>query len=163
MPQAPSKRRRAKPEDPPTLSLTSMMDMLVSILFFLLMSFTAEGEVFTQDPRLKMPVSISTVKLKPRYLIQVTTDSIIAEGASVADVESALKGSDLLIKPLYDALGKNTERVKFLAQNNPSFKFTGEVIIQGDKSIPFALLKKIMFTSGQAGYNGISLAVITNE
>ncbi len=163
MPQAPSKRRRSKSEEPPTLSLTSMMDMLVSILFFLLMSYSAEGEVFTQDPSLKLPTSISTVKLKPRYLIQVTTDSIIAEGAKVEDAERALKGDDLLIKPLYDALSKNTERVKFLAQNNPSFKFTGEVLIQGDKSIPFALLKKIMFTSGQAGYNGISLAVITNE
>ncbi|MEK7680338.1 MAG: biopolymer transporter ExbD [Deltaproteobacteria bacterium] len=163
MPQAPSKKRRAKQEEPPTLSLTSMMDMLVSILFFLLMSYSAEGEVFTHTQGLKMPISISTVKLKPRYLIQVTTDAIIAEGASVTDVESALKGGDLLIKPLYDALSKNTERVKFLAQNNPSFKFTGEVIIQGDKSLPFALLKKIMFTSGQAGYSGISLAVITNE
>jgi len=53
------------------------------------------------------------------------------------------------------------KKVKFIEKNNPSFKFTGEVMIQGDKGIPFILLEKVMYTCGQAGYSGISLTVIS--
>jgi len=35
----------------------------------------------------------------------------------------------------------------------------GDITIQGDKEIPFRILKKIMYTCGQVGYNNIHLAV----
>jgi biopolymer transport protein ExbD len=145
------------------LTLTSMMDMFTIILLFLLKSYSSEGEILTVDKRLKLPVSISTQSPRPRFVIQVTTDEILAEGEKVEDIENALRSGDYLIKPLLTALNKNTETIAFVAKNNPNMKFTGEVVVQGDRSIPFALLKKIMYTCGQAGYNGISLAVTSSE
>ncbi len=143
------------------LMLTSMMDMFTIILLFLLTSFSSEGEIMTIDKRLKLPVSIATQTPKLRFVIQISTDDIIAEGEAVASVEDEIKKTEYVIKPLLEALNKNTERLAFIAQNNPNVKFTGEVIVQGDRHIPFALIKKVMYTCGQAGYNGISLAVIS--
>lgn len=145
------------------LMLTSMMDMFTIILLFLLTSFSSEGEIMTVDKSLRLPVSISTQTPKQRFIIQISTNDIIAEGEAIASVEDEIKKTDYVIKPLLEALNKNTERLAFIAQNNPNIKFSGEVIVQGDKSIPFALLKKVMYTCGQAGYNGIALAVISSE
>ncbi|MEK6531596.1 MAG: biopolymer transporter ExbD [Deltaproteobacteria bacterium] len=145
------------------LTLTSMMDMFTIILLFLLKSFSSEGEIMTVDKSLRLPVSISTQTPKQRFIIQISTNDIIAEGEAVAVVEDEIKKTEYVIAPLLEALNKNTERLAFIAQNNPNIKFSGEVIVQGDKSIPFALLKKVMYTCGQAGYNGISLAVISSE
>jgi biopolymer transport protein ExbD len=159
----PSKKRRNKSGvGVPGLSLTSMMDMLTTILLFLLKSYSSEGEIVTSDPRLKLPVSISTQAPRPRLLVQISIDDIIVDGVRVAGVEESVKSKDFLIKPMHDELNKHAKRAEFIAMNNPDVKFTGEVLVQGDKSIPFALLEKIMFTCGQAGYNGISLAVTSS-
>ena len=140
-----------------------MMDMFTIILLFLLASYSAEGDMLAVGPDLKLPVSTATEASKINLLIQITSDDIIVDGVSVAENKDALKGEDLLIKPLFEALNKNTMKMGFIAKDNPSLRFTGELVIQGDKKIPFLLLEKIMYTCGQAGYNNISLAVFSRE
>ena len=41
--------------------------------------------------------------------------------------------------------------------------FRGKITIQGDRDIPFEVLKKIMFTCGQVGFNNMLLAVHQEE
>ena len=35
-----------------------------------------------------------------------------------------------------------------------------EVVIQGDRNIEYSLLRKVMFTLSQSGYDNVSLAVL---
>ncbi|HHL40023.1 MAG TPA: hypothetical protein ENJ37_05915 [Deltaproteobacteria bacterium] len=164
-------RRRRSRLAAAALTLTSMMDMFTIILLFLLKSYSAEGEIYTMHPSLTLPVSISTEKPRLKLLIQLTSKHILIEGEPVVTVAEALRDfkpktddpEHLLIRPLLAALDRNTEKVEFIARTNPDVKFTGEVMIQGDRSIPFALLEKVMYTCGQAGYYDISLAVLTRE
>ncbi len=162
MPFPPSKRhrRRTKRGLVENLNLTSMMDMFTIILLFLLMSYSAEGEILTVAENLQLPQSISTKEPAGKLTIQVTSDEIIVEGVKLITVKEAVEGKDMLIVPLVEALNKNTKKIAFIAQSNSSLKFSGEVLVQGDKSIPFLLLEKIMYSCGQAGYNNISLAVV---
>lgn len=160
----PSKKKGRKSSTEATLTLTSMMDMFTIILLFLLVSYSTEGDILAVDPtKLKLPISTSREHPKIRLMIQISTDDIIVDGIKVAVVKNVMGEQDLLVKPLFEALNKNTMKVEFIARNNPSFKFTGEVLIQGDKDIPFTLLEKVMYTCGQAGYSSISLAVISRE
>ena len=164
MPFPPSKRKRRQlSRSVATLTLTSLMDMMVIILIFLLKSFSAEGDILAVDPKLKLPVSTSREAPKMKLIIQVSTDAIIVDGARVAEIGDLVRGKELLIKPVFDSLMKNSRRMEFIAKNNPSVRFAGEVLIQGDRRIPFALLKKIMYSCGQAGYGNISLAVMYSE
>ena len=41
--------------------------------------------------------------------------------------------------------------------------FTGEITLQGDRKVPFRLLKKVIYTAGQAEYVNQSLAVMQEE
>ncbi|OGV98493.1 MAG: hypothetical protein A3I04_04970 [Nitrospinae bacterium RIFCSPLOWO2_02_FULL_39_110] len=164
MPFAPSKKKKRRSRlTEATLTLTSMMDMFTIILLFLLVNYSAEGIVVTNPRKLSLPLSISQKTPTRKLDIQITSEDIIVEGVKVMDTKDAMENQDYSIKPLLDALNENTKKVEFIAKNNPSFKFTGEVMIQGDKGIPFILLEKIMYTCGQAGYGGISLAVISRE
>lgn len=165
MPFPPShKAKKRRKGEAGGLSLTSMMDMLTIILLFLLTSYSSEGEILAVDPRrLQLPVSISQEHPKLRLILQITTEEIIVDGEKVTDLKSLEKADDLTIKPLFAALNKNTEKIQFIARNNPSIKFTGEAMIQGDKGIPFQILEKVMYTCGQAGYSNISLAVMSRE
>ena len=138
--------------------------MFTIILLFLLVNYSAQGEITSADPKkLILPVSTSQKPPNLRLIIQATSDDIIVDGAKVTEIKDVLKEEDYLIKPILDALNINTEKVEFIAKNNSSVKFTGEVLIQGDRNIPFQLLEKIMYTCGQAGYSNISLSVISSE
>ena len=164
MPFAPSKKKKRRSRlTETTLSLTSMMDMFTIILLFLLVNYSAEGIVVTDPKKLSLPLSTSQKTPIRKLDIQITVEDIIVEGVKVMNTKDAMESQDYSIKPLLHSLNENTKKVEFIAKNNPSFKFTGEVMIQGDKGIPFILLEKIMYTCGQAGYGGISLAVISRE
>jgi hypothetical protein len=77
----------------------------------------------------------------------------------IDDVRPYLAADDLLIEPLYDALRGLAARSKEIAAVNSSVVFTGEIVLQGDREIPFRLLKKVIYTAGQAEYVNQSLAV----
>lgn len=163
MPFPPSKRKPRRRSAPVALALTSLMDVFVIILVFLLMSYSSEGEMMTVDPRLKLPVSTAAQMPKPKLAILLTTEDIVMDGVKVTSVREAMSGTDYTIPAVLAALNKNTEKVKFIARNNPSFKFTGDVNIQGDEKIPFSLVERVMYTCGQAGYGNISLAVTSSD
>lgn len=164
MPFPPSRRKRHRSRVvAASLSLTSLLDIFVIILLFLLKSYSAEGDLLAADPNIKLPVSTSRQAPKMKLIVQVTKDDIIVDGKRVGSTSDSLKTKDLLITPLADTLEKHSKKTEFIARNNPDFKFRGEVLIQGDREIPFLLLEKIMFTCGQAGYSDISLAVVSSE
>ncbi|HAP67658.1 MAG TPA: hypothetical protein DCQ99_07750 [Nitrospinae bacterium] len=164
MPFSPSKKKKRRSRlTVATLTLTSMMDMFTIILLFLLKSYSAEGDILTADPKLKLPVSTSKEPPKMRLILQVTPEDIMVDGVKVAEVGKDMDNKELLIKPLLDKLNENRAKTEFISKSNPSLKFKGEVLIQGNKDIPFFLLEKVMYTSGQAGYSSISLAVISRE
>lgn len=146
-----------------SLMLIPLIDIFTNILLFLLVSYSVEGNIINVDPRFKLPVSTSRQTPKMKLNVQVTPDDIIIEGERVAGVRDVLTVDDLSISSMVSALNENTKKVEFIMKNNPDFKFTGEVNIQADQTIPFVLLEKVMYTCGQAGYGNISLAVMSRE
>jgi len=98
-----------------------------------------------------------------KLIIQITNEEIMVDGIKVTEIAKNMDDGEFLIKPLFDTLNKNRIKTEFISKNNPSIKFKGEVLIQGNREIPFSLLEKVMYTSGQAGYSSISLAVISRE
>lgn len=141
--------------------LIPLIDIFTNILLFLLVSYSAEGNILTVDPKFKLPVSVSQQIPKMKLIIQITEDDIMMEGERVTKIKDIIAAQDLSIAPLYEALNKNTKKAEYIARKNSSFKFTGDIIIQGDRRIPFSILEKIMYTCGQAGYSNISLAVFS--
>jgi biopolymer transport protein ExbD len=139
--------------------LTSLIDLMTVIVIYLVQSFSAEGQIITVSKELTLPESSAK---KPPVLnvnIIVTSQYVLAEDVKVANVDEVLATTDMVIPQLYDWLGMRREMTEKIVQYSTKTKFKGDVTIQGDKRIRFRLLKKIMYTCGQQGFNTFNLAV----
>lgn len=139
--------------------LTSMVDAVVLLLIYLLQSFSAEGEIITVSKMLMLPESSAQKKPKVTVVIAATQEQILAENQPVAQVGEVLSTDDLLIPGLSQWLRDRRETTEKIGRYSDKTKFTGEVTIQGDKRIKFRLLKKILYTCGQEGFNNFQFAV----
>jgi len=157
------KPRSAKSISSFTLRLTSMIDMFTILLVFLLQSFSVEGEIVSVAQDLRLPESTATTPPRATPMLVVTKDWIILDGNPVEKVQTVIRQEGNSI----DALRANLQNVRRFTENlgrvDASVRFRGDITIQGDREIPFLLLKKIMFTCGQEGFNDMLLAVHQQE
>ncbi|MCK4738816.1 MAG: biopolymer transporter ExbD [Deltaproteobacteria bacterium] len=159
MSYSPEKRRHNKRgATVASLNLNSLMDMFTIILIFLLVSFSTERENPSATTTFKLPSSTSEEAMRPRLTIQITQDVIIVEGKQVVNIKD-IDPNETIISPLYAELQELAKTSIFIAEVNAELELDREVVFQGDRTIPFALLQRLMFTCGQVGYSNISLAV----
>lgn len=143
--------------------LVSLIDTFVILCVFLFQNYSAEGDIMSIAPDLKLPEARVDNKPTRSVIVAVTNRAIVVEGKRVATTEEALKDPDLVIDGLYEEMVRIADLKRAIAEMNPDQPFLGEVIIQGDKMITFELLKRVMYTCGRAEYGEISLAVLKNR
>jgi biopolymer transport protein ExbD len=143
--------------------LTSLIDVMTCLLIYLLQSFSTEGEIVSGSRDLLLPESSATQTPKLMVVLTVNNEYILAENVMVANVKDVLASDDMVIAGLDQWLETRRLTTEKIGQYHSKVKFTGEITIQGDKRIRFRILKKIMYTCGQQGFNNFSLAVLRKE
>lgn len=140
------------------LNLTSLVDMLTILVVFLLQLFSASGELLTVQKNIKLPDAKNFKDLEGAPIIAISIDSVTLDGRSVASAEQLKKdeSADWKIVDLHDQLVTLKNNFKLL---HPSDPFTGMVNVQADKAVDFKVIKKVMYTCGQAGYQNVNFAV----
>jgi len=151
----PSRRKKHNTSRKEELNLTSMMDMMTIILLFLLKTYSTSGQIVTPSKDLKLPYSFSKEPPKKELNISVSQSHILVGDKVVMDIKDVDPEAPL-IGPLYNVLSQYAREAK---QNEIEYgiPFNHEIIIQGDENIPFQLLFKILYTSGQTEYNKLRL------
>lgn len=166
MPFQPSKakkHRRSRPKEM-SLQITSMIDIFTILLVFLLKSYSAEGQLVQIAKSISLPESTAIEDVQPAVSVGFNGTSLYVDGKLlIEDVEPVIASEEILIEPLYEVLAANAQNLKEVAAVNEAVDFTGEIVLQGDKQVPFRLLKKIIYTAGQAEYVNQSLAVYKGE
>ncbi len=140
------------------LLLTPLIDMFVILVVFLIMNFSATGELVSLSKDIQLPKATSTAELERAPIIQISSNTIAIEGVKVGDSEDILKEQDLRIPTLTD---KMQEMRKVDEMMHPGKPFKGTVIINCDKDIDFKLVRKVMFAAADAGYTNFNYAVLT--
>lgn len=181
------RRNRKKIHKDFELQLTSMMDILVIILVFLLKSYATSTNSFTSVPGIELPVSKSQ-DLPPDSLhLIVTPDAITFENKRVVEfiqtTESLNSGKatykfktedldeqGMRIKPLLDALNEARIKAEELRQkstardeNGNPLPFDGILAIQADKKVSYDTLRKVMYTAGTAKFRIFRLLAMKQE
>ncbi len=181
------RRTRRKIHKDFELQLTSMMDILVIILVFLLKSYSASTNSFSSVPGLMMPVSKSEDLPQDSLHLIVTPEAITFEGGRVVEFVQApdaatggkpsyefkkedLDEEDLRIPRLFDALSKAREKAELLRMKSPArdekgnpLPFDGILAIQADKRVKYDTLRKIMYTAGAAQFRTFRLLANRQE
>jgi biopolymer transport protein ExbB/TolQ/biopolymer transport protein ExbD len=148
-----------------SLQLTPMIDMFIVVLIFLLMTFSASGEILFVTKDIKLPFADKVEKLDRAPVIAVSYPENDPAGGVVT-----LDGSEVsTAKELKDddnpdwKIAKLTEQLEVKKHNwkltNPDKSFPGEVIVQADQNVDFKIIKKVMYSCGLAGYSNVHFAV----
>jgi biopolymer transport protein ExbD len=139
------------------IPLIPFIDFLIVLVIFLLMSFSASGELVAQQPTITMPQAKNTEQIEVSPIIAVDERVITLDGTRVADTQTQGQSAQVdRIEPLIQGL--ETEKRKW-ETIHPSEPFAGQVIVQADRNIDFRVVKKVMFSAAAAGYGNVSFAV----
>ena len=170
-----TRSRRKKITGAFELQLTSMMDILVIIVVFLLKSFAVTTNSFNTVPGIQLPVSVSPDNPADSLQVIVTPEGVTFENERILDfVQTAQAGTDEAayafrtgdldeggrrIVPLFDALSKAREKSELLRAKSKAgdekgqpFPFEGVLAIQADKRVHYDTIRRIMYTAATAGY-----------
>ncbi len=139
-----------------TLNLVSLMDIFTILVFFLLVN-TSDGEILPTHKSVELPESTSEQPPRVTVTLMVNEDNILLHGQVVASVPSVMKEEGNYSRALQTAL---IEQIGATPGPRADPAERREATIMGDKNIPFRLLKKVMASCTQAGFNRISLAVL---
>lgn len=142
------------------LLLTPLIDMFVILVVFLIMNFSASGELVSLSKDIQLPQASVTDEIERAPIIQISANTVAIEGVKVGDSEDILKDPDLRIPELTD---KMQEMRKIDEMMHPGQPFKGQVIINADKDIDFKLVRKVMFAAADAGYINFNYAVLTSN
>ena len=139
------------------MNLTSLMDVFTILVFFLLVN---SGSVEIMEAPKTVVLPESNVEAKPRetVVIFISPDEVLVQGRSVIAVADILENDSLTVEPV-------SERLRELGQSvlGPSTALVAEsreVTILADKSVPFDVIRKVMSTCTEGGYENVSLAVV---
>jgi biopolymer transport protein ExbD len=140
-----------------SIALIPFIDFLIVLVVFLLMSFSASGELLAQRPNLVMPQASHTHELEMAPIIAIDPQVVTLDGRRMADTGT------LASTPQLDRIEQLVTDLETLRNNwnvlHPHDPFPGAVIMQADRNIDFRVIKKVMFSAAQAGYINVNFAV----
>lgn len=162
-----------------SLNLTPFVDMMTILVTFLLIVFSASGEIIKSQRGLSLPTAATKAALQTAPIVMITQNELTLQGALIAPVETILADdSSPLIDLLKEPLEAEAKRIKDdvdsgrinevfkkacddLAAGKRSDVFcpTGLVILQADEGTDTRLVNKVIVTMRIAGFNNIMFAV----
>jgi biopolymer transport protein ExbD len=144
----------------PSVILTSLMDIFIVMVIYLLMN-QAVGVDVAPPRAIKLPDSVVDTLPRQTVVMTVSNADVIVQGERVATIAEVLESKEDYI----EAVGKRMLKIResYIGINDESVANSTEVTIMADRAVPFKVLKKLMSTSSSAGYSKISLAVNKKE
>jgi len=138
------------------LNLVSFIDFLVVTVIFLLMSFSASGEM-SVDKNVKLPKAENVEDVVDAPMIAVNGNQILVDGTLAGSTRAIEElGRLQKIDELFAILKNKRELWKQLQPNKP---FPGVCILQVDQNVPALVVKSVFQTAAFAGYPNVSFMV----
>lgn len=158
------------------LNLTPFVDMMTILVTFLLMVFSASGEILTSQAGLELPAAAQKAQIQRAPVITITTQAItfnnehmIETGTVFADTSPQWKVVELFErmkqeKQLFNLNFENLpdtekDRCRSPQANDPLKCLDGLAILQADRRVPAKVINRVIKTANAAGYNNIMFAV----
>ncbi len=141
------------------LNLTSMIDFLVTIVVFLLMTFSASGEI-PVDKSVKLPKAENTMDMLDAPMVAINGRQILVDGhpaGSTGAIED--QGKMQRIDELGAFLKTRREQWKTLNPGKSSKDFPGVCVLQVHETVSALVVKSVFQTAALSGYPNVSFMV----
>jgi biopolymer transport protein ExbD len=158
------------------LNLTPFVDMMTILVTFLLMVFSASGEILTQQAGMELPAAVQQADLQQAPVITVTIQSITFNNLHMAETQSIVddQAGQWKIGELFDTMQQEMQRFKMRRDtlsdeerrrcdrpdpSDPLKCLEGLAILQADKRVTAKVINRVLKTANAAGYTNIMFAV----
>ncbi|NMO20042.1 biopolymer transporter ExbD [Pyxidicoccus fallax] len=149
------------------LNITAMMDMMTILLVFLLKSFASSSAAITASEDVRPPVSTTRATPKDTVAVTITPKNVLVGEREVLRLQNGQFPADKLqgrlVLPLDAALKKEVEKLKYIAERNPSAPFSRELSVIADKKVPYDMLLTVLYTAGQNELENYRFVVLQKE
>jgi biopolymer transport protein ExbD len=147
------------------LNITSMTDMFTIMLVFLLQTYSTSEVQLNLEKDVRLPSSSSMLNPTEAIKISLSSNFLKLDNTIVADVKNFdflpqdLEEKDSnFIKPLFLQLEK-------IAKEDSAQVHTrdGRILLQADRELPYATLRKVMYTASMAGFPQLKLVTVAGD
>jgi biopolymer transport protein ExbD len=138
------------------LALVPMIDMLMILVVYLLVH-SADTEILPNTKNIAIPHSVSEQKPRPATVVTVTRDMLYVNGDAIVSVAEVGASDEPVVEPLRAALDRQAAPLLGGAAE------PREVTVMAEKSLPYAVLRRIVASCSAADYSKVSLAVVERE
>lgn len=154
------------------LNIVAMMDMMTILLVFLLKSYQASTLNVNMSADLTIPASSTQLQPQENISITVSMSELAVNDKAVLPLQGGVipprykdgqKAEAFYVGPIYDALKKEVDKQKYIAQYNKNAPFSGRINVVADKKITYRTLMEVLYTAGQAELGEYKFMVMKNE
>lgn len=130
-----------------TLNMVSLMDIFTILVFFLLVN-ASEVELITPPKGVELPESWSEQKPEQQLTLSISRDSLLLNNQTLTQDITALGDGEGSYAPIVAALEK--------LDAEPD----SQLSILADRSIEYRVIKRVLQSCTEAGYDNTALAVL---
>ncbi|MGJ3255097.1 MAG: ExbD/TolR family protein [Alcanivorax sp.] len=137
-----------------TLNLTSLMDIFTILLIFLLVNNNNAAKL-PEDQDIQLPESTAQELPNDVLIIQVSATNVIIDGRKIADTQAVKVQEERTVDALVEELNFRASRALAIKPEDER-----EVMIQADRDVPYAVIKKLMRSCMETPYTKVAFAVL---
>ncbi len=152
------------------IQITSMVDMFVILLVFLIKSYSTSPVQVAPSNDIRLPSSVSETNPVDVLKLMVSKSGVFVEGQKVVELDGGTIDKKFLdptdadyIPELFKHLDEQAKKTQDIAKVNNTVQFEGKILVQADKDLHYSMIKKVMHTSAVAGYSDVKFAVMVND
>tara|TARA_B100000676_G_C18074145_1_gene846456 strand:+ start:1139 stop:1612 length:474 start_codon:yes stop_codon:yes gene_type:complete len=136
------------------LNLTSLMDIFTILLIFLLVNNNNAAKL-PDDKDIQLPESTAQELPSDVLIIQVSPTAVVIDGRKIADTQAVKAQEERTVDALVEELKFRASRALTLAPEEER-----EIMIQADRDVPYAVIKKLMRSCMETPYTKVAFAVL---
>ena len=159
------------------INLTPFVDMMTILVTFLLMVFSASGDILMAQKGLELPKATNKDMLQKAPVIIVTRESITFNGEHMAEVDSIVNDTSPQWKvvELFERMKQESSLFNINFERLPQSErdrceenaeqvsgrlcLRGLTILQADKTTEAKVINRLLKTANAAGYTNVMFAV----
>ncbi|MFT6070669.1 MAG: biopolymer transport protein ExbD [Bacteriovoracaceae bacterium] len=136
------------------VDITSLLDILVILLVFLLKSYNASDLKLEPAAKIELPSSASQALGRHSVIIQINSDKDIwIDNEKIGKVQAGGDQIEILLERLKKMKAKEQEQLRGIAsETERKKKESKQVNLVLDQSLPYKVVRRVMHTSAMAGY-----------
>ena len=138
------------------LPLTSMIDMFSILVIYLLMNFSASGDIFFVQKKVTLPHAENSRPLASAPIVSVIGDIVSLDAEQVGQNPLSIEEKDANLPRLTSALTALKDQMK---QEHPGEEFAGRLNVQAGEETPLVYIKRAMQACVAAGWTNINFVV----